>query len=509
MNILLITFDQMRADAVGNSAPGTPLKEALADTIRTPHLTQLALDGACFTGCHSTAPVCVPARIAITTGRYPHRASGSKGNNGVIRAGEPLVAQHFADNGYATAAFGKLHYLPYARPGEPRTVHGFQHCELHEEGRIIGRDGPKGDVAGLEDYHDWLAETPWKGYDRAHGIGNNDVKPASSALPAEFNEASWCIDRTINWLDKREASGTKKPFFIWTSFTRPHAPFDPPRPWDTAYDPREVPAPQPDWLEAQTIHEGRDREVAGRFIRHGWNYLPPQAVQVIRAHYCGLVSFLDEQVGRLLNYLEAHDLSDDTLVAFTSDHGEQLGDMGCFLKACFFEDSVKVPLIIRFPGKDSRKRGVVNPSLVGLHDLLPTFCSAAGIPTPDDLDGRDLGPLTIDPQAAVRQSIVSQVSSSLGDKAMIRRGNWKYVYCSGGPTEELYDLDSPEGEQVNRINDPACKETGDALRQELIQWCIDNHDHQMLSGENLAVKPIDDNGEPPKFTPGALGWRWF
>lgn len=508
MNILFITFDQMRMDAVGNRAPGVPLAKPLADFIRTPNLTQLAADGACFTGCHSTAPLCVPARIAITTGRYPHRASGSKGNGGIIRRGEPLLAQHFADHGYRTAAIGKLHYLPYAAPGEPRTLHGFQHCELHEEGRIINNYGPKGDIPGLEDYHDWLAQTPWRGYDRGHGIGNNDVKPACSAVPAEYTESAWCVDRTISWLEQWRSEGGDSPFLVWASFTRPHAPFDPPRPWDALYDPREVPGPQPDWGAAEAVHEGRDPDIAVRYTRHGWNFLSPQTVQVIRAHYCGLVSFLDHQVGRLLSYLEEHGLSDDTLVVFTSDHGEQLGDMGSFFKACFYEGAVKVPLIIRFPGRDRRRKGVINPSLVGLHDILPTLCAAAGVPIPDDLDGRNLCPLTKDPAAKVRDSIVCQIGGSYGDKAMIRHGNWKYIYSSGGATEELYDMASPEAELVNRVDDPSCKQIRAELRAELTQWCIDNRDEAMLDGQDLVARPI---GEEKRiaFSPTALGWRWY
>ena len=510
MNILLITCDQFRPDAIENASPGQPLASPLADHIRTPNLAKLAREGTRFTECHSPDPICVPARASITTGLYPHKATGRKINGGAIDPGTRVrLAAHFADHGYATAAFGKLHYPPYTPPGEPDTLHGFEHAELYEEGRILALYDPDGKQRGLEAYHDWLADGPWAGYDRAHGVGNNDVHPAPSPMPAEYHESSWAVDRTIRWLEARDNSdgrGTGQPFLVWTSLARPHCPFDPPRPYDTLHDPREMPAPSPEWETDSGFYEGRDAELRGRAREYAWDKLSKETIQVIRAHYAGLVHFQDACIGRLLDYLETAGLKDDTAVIFTADHGEMLGDMGAFHKACLFESSVKVPLILRFPGQ--ARTGETAPQLVGLQDVFPTLCAMAGVPAPDGLDGADLTPIANDPATPGRASIVAYCQDDPKQKIMIRRGSWKYIYCQQGPTEELYDLESPEGELRNRAGDTDCAEHKHALRREIIDWCRANDDHGMLDGDDLATAPPLDL-ESLGTNAGKLGWRKY
>lgn len=511
MNILLITCDQFRPDAIENNAPGQPLASPLADRIRTPNLAALAREGTRFTECHSPDPICVPARASITTGLYPHKATGHKVNAGAVDpAKHPCLAAHFAAHGFDTAAFGKLHYPPYTPPGEPDTLHGFQHAELYEEGRILALFDPKGEQRGLEAYHDWLADGPWAGYDRAHAVGNNDVHPAPSPMPAEFHESSWAVDRTLRWLEEREKKDGgeegSKPFLIWTSLARPHCPFDPPRPYDTLYDPREMPPPAPDWETESGFFEGRDAELRGRATEYAWDKLSKEAIQVIRSHYAGLVTFQDECIGRLLDHLENAGLKEDTVVLFTADHGEMLGDMHAFHKACLYEPSVKVPLLLRVPGQSHQ--GETVPHLVGLHDVFPTLCSLADLPVPEGLDGTDLAPVAQDPAAAGRESIVAYCQDDPRQKIMIRRGSWKYIYCQEGPTEELYDLQSPEGELRNRASDPDQQERKHALREEIVAWCRANDDPGMLDGDDLATAPPLDL-EALAFAADKPGWRKY
>lgn len=510
MNVLIITCDQFRADAIENSAMQQPLASALADAIRTPNLAGLAREGTRFIECHSPDPICVPARASITTGLYPHKATGKKVNGGAIDPTQRArLASHFAEHGYKTAAFGKLHYAPYTPPGEPDTLHGFQHAELYEEGRILALYDPDGKQRGLEAYHDWLADGPWAGYDRAHGVGNNDVHPAPSPMPSAFHESSWAVDRTIRWLKERaikEDGDATKPFLVWTSLARPHCPFDPPRPYDTLYDPREMPPSTPEWEIDPGFYKGRDAEVRGRATQYAWDTLSKEAIQVIRAHYAGLVTFQDECIGRLLTYLENAGLKEDTIVLFTADHGEMLGDMHTFHKACLYEPSVKVPLILRVPGQSNKGENVAH--LVGLQDVFPTLCSLARLPVPEGLDGNDLGTIANDPAAAGRESILAYCQDDPKQKIMIRRGAWKYIYCQQGATEELYDLASPEGELRNRAGDPSHSERKQALREEIIAWCRTNGDHGMLDGSYLAASPPLDL-DSLEFASGKPGWRKY
>ena len=173
--VLIYTDDQGYADAGCYGAM----------QYQTPHLDRLAAEGIRFSNAYTPDPICVPARATSTTGNYPHRCTGNKNNGGRIRDDQIKIAEFFASNGYGSYASGKLHYVPYAKPGEPRLVHGFDKVQLHESGRIAKGFGPDGSVRGLEDYHDYLVDVGWGGYARAHGVGNNDIHPATSPLPAE------------------------------------------------------------------------------------------------------------------------------------------------------------------------------------------------------------------------------------------------------------------------------------------------------------------------------------
>ena len=233
-NILLITADQFRWDCLG--CGGNPV-------IQTPHLDALAARGVRFENAYTPNPICVPARASMMTGNYSFRCTGSKQNSGRIRDDQPLLTEVLKAVGYRTYALGKLHFVPYAPPGEPRLVHGFEHVDLHESGRMLAKFDPKGELEGVEDYFDYLENEGWSGYTRAHGIGNNDVRPCPSPLPVEHTVDHWIADCTIRQIDRHRREFSDRPFFMWMSSPKPHSPYDPPRPYDDLYDPRTVPAP--------------------------------------------------------------------------------------------------------------------------------------------------------------------------------------------------------------------------------------------------------------------------
>ncbi|MFW6157995.1 MAG: sulfatase [Planctomycetota bacterium] len=489
-NILLFCSDHMRHDAL--ACNGNPF-------VKTPNLDRLAAGGLNFANSFTPNPICVPARASMTTGNYSHKATGTKDNSGRIHDDQPKLAEHFNQHGYRTYAIGKLHYVPYAPPGEPRLLHGFQYCELCESGRILRKYDPEGKLRGLEDFHDYLCDVGWAGYERAHMIGNNDIHPAPSPLPAKYHEEAWVADRTIAALQRHLDEHPDRPFLAWSSFAKPHSPYDPPRPWDTMYDPRELPEP----IGGLSDLEGRDRELTRRPPRYGWDRVSPQAVQVARAHFFGMVSFQDHQVGRVLDFLDEAGLADETIVAYMSDHGDLLGDFGNFFKCSMFDGSAKVPFIWRVPGLADA--GETREQLVGPIDLLPTLAGLTGCELEQEVDGEDLAPILAAGDAPGRELFISQTWDRPEQKYMVRTHDWKYVYCEEGGTEELYDVRNDPEERRNLAGDHP--DEVDRLRSILIDWCEEQGDDEMVRDGKLAESPVVR--EEPSFQDRIMGWRWY
>ncbi|MDF3130118.1 sulfatase-like hydrolase/transferase [Kiritimatiellaeota bacterium B1221] len=502
-NILLITGDHMRSDLIEATDDG--LRSApLYPHVPTPHLDRLAAGGVSFSHCHALNPICVPSRASITSGCYPHKCTGTKENRGRLKPEMPRLAQHFADRGYQTTAIGKLHYLPYMPPGEPRTLHGFQYAELCEEGRILNSFDPDGQQRGLEEYRDFLSDHGWGGYERSHGIGNNDIHPGTVPFSAELHEEAWVATRSIAAIDRHQEQHPDQPFFMWSSFTKPHPPYDPPAPYDRLIDPRSLPAPL--GADQPGLMDDRDPEVRIRDKRFGWDRYSPEMIQTARARYGGLVNFQDEMIGRILTHLEEKGLLENTIVVYTADHGDLLGDFGRFFKSSLFDGSVKVPLIIHAPQSDA-ETGKRN-QLVGLHDLFPTLCALSGQPVPDGMDGQNLTPVLKDPTSAGREFFVSQCFDSPLQKYMIRTEKWKYIYHESGSTEELYKLEGKDYELNNLASQHP--EITASFQEKLKAWCRENGDEMIFddAGE-LRSHPGDCPQLKAEFTIGELGWRKY
>lgn len=491
-NVLLITADHMRWDALGCN--GNPF-------VQTPNLDALAARGVTFDGSFSCNPICVPGRATITTGNYSHVCTGIKNNSGRIRSGQPTIAAHFRDAGYHTLAVGKLHYVPYAPPGQPRLLHGFEHAELCEEGRILHQFSPGADARGLEDYHDWLHDMGWGGYERAHGTGNNDVHPAPSPLPAELHEESWVATRTIANLEDHLSSRPGRPFFAWASFTKPHPPYDPPRPFDALYDPRDIPPP----VGSVDLLADRDPWLRYNPVAYGWDKLSPQAVQVARAHYFGMVTFQDQMIGRILSFLSDTGLTDNTLVVYTADHGDLLGDFGCFFKCNMFDGSVRIPAIYAGPGV--APHATSGTQLVGQHDILPTLAELTGTSLRAPVMGSSLAPALRDPSAQSRELVFSQSLDSPRQRYMVRSHSFKYVYHELGGIEELYDCKDDPHELRNLATDRP--ELAAEYRAALVDWCRETGDAAMLDEAGDLRVSDEQLDRRDAFNPGNMGWRWY
>ncbi|HUT32749.1 MAG TPA: sulfatase-like hydrolase/transferase [Planctomycetota bacterium] len=491
-NILIFFADELRGDALG--CHGNRV-------CQTPHLDALAASGVVFENALTPNPICVPARASLTTGNYSHRATGVKDNGGLIRDDQPRLAAHFAAHGYETYACGKLHYVPYAPPGQPRVLHGFQHCDLTESGRLINQYDPKGTLRGLEDYYDCLADRGWAGYSRAHGIGNNDVRPCPTPLPAELHVDAWVADCTIRRLREHVAARPGQPFLLWCGFPKPHPPLDPPWEFVQRYDVRDIPPPVGD----EAMLDDRNPVIARTRRTHGLDSLSPAARRVAKMYYYALITHQDAQVGRVMAALCEAGVADDTLVVFTADHGDLMGDFGGYFKANFLEGSVHVPLLVAGPGLP---KGARRGQLVGLQDILPTLAALTGCPLDAEVHGLDLTAPLRDPKAPLREVLYSQCLDAPEQLAMLFDGRWKYCYAQEGPTEELYDLAEDPQELVNLAARPGAKARLRPWRERLAAEAKRLGDTQLLDGDCLATAPLDREAIR-KLPLGGFGWRWF
>ena len=466
-NVLLITADEMRHDCLG--VAGHPL-------VRTPHLDALAARGVRFTNAYTPYPVCVPARLSIMSGQYAH-AHGAMGNGSMIPPGQPTIASLVRDAGYRTAAFGKMHFWP------PRTAMGFQHMRLAEQAGAGWK---------VDEYHsDYLAQRglvdEWDRWDQHQPY--RDQAPAEywesfgarpSALPEEHYHTTWIAEETIRWLKEQAYD---RPFFAWTSFIKPHHPFDPPRPWDTLYDPATVP-PLGDPTEAlakplMTAGGRRDPRRAFFDLRQ----FSEEAFARVAAYYYATISHIDHHVGRMLATLQELGRLENTLVVFASDHGDYMGDYGLILKSPSvpYDALARVPLIVAGPGC---RAGAVCDALVSLVDLLPTVAAAGGTPLPPFVQGQDLAPLLADSQVsdgakAWRDAVFSETR----EIKAVRTEQYKYLYNSRLGIEELYDLQADPGERRDLATDPANAPRILELRRRLLDWLIETEwDRHPVSG---------------------------
>jgi len=364
-----------------------------------------------------------------------------------------------------------------------------------ESGRYLRAHDPKHELRGLEEYYDYLDDVGWKGYVRAHGLGNNDVFPATSALPAEHTVDAWIADRSIHHLKEHVEHSPETPFFLWASSPKPHSAFDPPRPFDAMYSPRDLPSP------TGTVDDLADRQLYQLYALHyeyQWENFSPQAMKNIRAHYYGLITHMDEEFGRILDHLEETGLSSNTLIAFVADHGDMLGDFGLFFKSNHYNGSVRIPYMLSWPGH--LPEGETSEELVGLQDILPTFMAATGEALETDVDGIDLLPL-LKGKVAGREAFVSYTLGPGQQQMMICDGRWKYIYHESGGVEELYDQQSDIRELENLVEKEAHHERKTDLRRRLLNWCQENEDREILDGDDFVVgTPRDPESIQPTKT---------
>lgn len=472
-NVIVITTDQQRLDSL--SCMGSQF-------VRTPNLDRLAREGVLFRRAYCTNPVCTPSRASILSGLQVSR-HGAWNVGTKIPEDVPLLSHHLHALGYRTHAVGKMHFQPFGtteseeslgrwNAGEHLTrgpYYGFETVELACGHATYGMTGA---------YGDWVLESI--GGDRVLFDRYRERRPLTEPLfggnahdfelPTRLHNSVWTADRACDFL--RENASAGRPFLLAIGFEDPHHPHAVPTDYENRVDPASVPLPdyEPGELDDKPPHFAANRdnsldesEFRGEYPVAGaaGNYegVTEEAARLGRAHYYTLVQLIDDQMGRIMGCLDELDIRESTIVVFTTDHGELLGDHGMWCKGPFhYEELVKVPLIVRGPAGFAEP--AVTDALVSHVDLVPTILAAAGAPpTADRLDGVDLGPLLRGEREAVRDHVLIEC---VDDPARLRlktvvTPEAKCTWYADREFGELYDLQNDPGEKVNRWDDGAAE----------------------------------------------------
>jgi arylsulfatase len=450
-NVLLICTDQQRYDVLG----------CYGNThIQTPAIDALAGEGVLFEQCYVQSPVCGPSRASLLTGQYVQN-HGLWANGVSLPAHQRLFTQNLADAGYDCGLIGKSHLAAcFQGRTEPRRDDGFRtfwwaHDPSH---------------GSLENhYHRWLEERFPDLYRTAMANGpgrkGHDAVPFDT-MPAEAHYSRWVGEETVRFL--REERDPARPFFFMANFFDPHHPFVAPAEYLDRYDPKALPPPigGPELLANRPaiLAEAHRASYAGH-ARGFVDHTADEIRKIIRAYYA-MVSLIDDEVSRILSAITELDLASDTLVIFTSDHGEMLGDYGVLLKGpMFYDGAVRVPLILRWPGQ--LPEGERRDAIVEWIDLCTTILDATGTPPLSGDQGHSLLPLARDDSDARGRGWALSEYRDSGHPydppvhaTMLRRGQYKLVVHHGDPATarprsgELYDMGSDPKELCNLWDDP-------------------------------------------------------
>ncbi|MBD3181785.1 sulfatase-like hydrolase/transferase [Candidatus Poribacteria bacterium] len=473
-NILLLFTDQQRFDTI--AAAGN-------DLICTPALDRLCSRGVRFDRCYTPSPVCVSARYSILTGLYPHR-SGCADNGHPMDQSLPTLPAMLTDVGYQTQAIGKMHFKPVRHP------FGFQKLELSEEIPAKIED---------DEFLQNLVDAGFKYVHEPHGVRSEHYYlPQTSQLPAEHHTTQWTADRTIQFLKDRDRS---RPFFVWSSFIKPHPPFDPPVPWNKLYRAYEMSLPKrPDHVEQLMTWHMR---IQNHFKRRDAG-IDDNLITAIRAAYYACISFVDYNVGRILDQLEAQGELDNTIIIYTSDHGELLGDYDCYGKRCFYDSAARIPMLVSWPGKFPP--GEVCCSPISTIDIVPTLAEAAGIVLEaDQVDGISMQHTLADENG--RDYIIGQLNHKEKGVYFIFDGRYKYIYSAPDQKEYLLDTKNDPEETRNHALLDGGKPHLERLRKILIEH-FKNDDYTLpLEGNRWKTYP-PAKLPPPTQATGNQDARW-
>ena len=506
-NVLWIMADQLRFDYLscyGHSK------------LYTPNIDALAMRGVQFNNVYVQSPVCGPSRMSAYTGRYV-RSHGSTWNGMPLRVGERTIGDHLKENGIKSVLVGKTHMVADAEGMawlgiDPNSEIGVRvsECGFVPFERDDGLH-PNSERQRWSSYDDYLAENgytsdnPWGDFANSGLSANGDLLSGwllkNSRLPAnipeEHSETAYMTNRAIDFMS--QASENDQPWLCHLSYIKPHWPYIVPSPYHKMYSEEDINKPIRSDKEKRTNHPllraYQNARVSRCFSR-----------DEVRDHvipaYMGLIKQLDDNLGRLFQWMDKSNLSKNTVIIFSSDHGDYLGDHWMGDKDFYHEMAVKVPLIIHDPRKVSDKsRGSVKTELVEMIDLAPTILSFFGCaPKPHIIEGRDLTPLLEGTAGFSRNYVISEhdyhwsemakelnQQQDLAHTKMIFDGRWKYIRCEGFEPI-LFDLLSDPNELVDLASsmNSIDQEARSRLEAALESWAMRHHSRTTGTEEILA-----------------------
>lgn len=466
-NIVFVMADQLGARHLG--AYGSPVGS-------TPTLDRLAAQGACFNRAYASVAVCAPNRATILTGRSPE-VHGLTVNNLELNPHTPTYAHALRTRGYRLGCFGKLHQTSMARALPESAAHlGFHEARLTEDPRRgpwlewIRTEHPEHFEAALATswpvpYLSGAERVAWqRAFDRVLAPRKAASRWAlmyPSPLPAELQQTTYITDCGLDFMARQLLEHPEAPFFCHLSYVAPHDPYDPPDPYARMFSPDAMPPPLPaQWLgrAPQTLLKKQ------RFAGFEAIADDPAAIAELRAFYHGSLRLIDDQLGRVVSFLQAHGLWENTVLVFTTDHGELLGDHGLITKGvAHYDAGIRCPLIVCGAGIAP---GRVVERLVCSLDFFPTFCAWAGMPDPWPHEGRSFAADCLSeslrgpppdpwPEVTVEADYAPALRASV--RSVVTEEGWRLTIFGEAGYGELFDLRADPDEQHNLYFSPDAK----------------------------------------------------
>lgn len=495
MNILFVMYDQLRFDYL--SCAGHP-------HLQTPNFDKVAEMGVRFTNAYVQSPICGSSRMCYYTGRYAS-SHGAQWNGFPLRVGEITLGDHLRKAGMDSWLIGKTHMKAdadgMARLGlSADSVIGARQAEcgfdtwIRDDG--LWAYGPEGFYDEKRSpYNEYLkdkgypSENPWADFANAGIDDDGDMatgwifKNADKAanVREEDSETPWLTTKTIEFMQAKTAAGSP-PWMAHVSYIKPHWPYIVPAPYHDMFGENHVPAPSRNAIEQDTPHP-----VFGAYMQNkvATAFQQDAVRKKVIPAYMGLIKQCDDQLGRILGYLEETDTLKDTMIVLCADHGDYLGDHWLGEKDLFHEQSVKVPMIIYDPRKDAdTTRGTTCDALVEAIDLAPTFVDVAGGKIADHiLEGRNLTPWLHGETPEWREVAISEYDYSATPQAvilgieprdarlfMVFDGRYKLMHAEGGLRPMLFDLQNDPEEFHDLAKGDAHQHEIDRLYEHLFKW---------------------------------------
>ncbi len=498
-NLLFLVTDQQRADTLGCYNSALP-----PAGIETPNLDSIVATGTLFERAYVTQPVCTPSRSALLTGLYPH-ANGCTSNNIPLPAETRTLAEHVAPE-YRRAYMGKWHL-----GDETRAQHGFDTWVSIDDHYDEDRLSHRSDV-DLSSYHHFLVANGHTPDQEKHGT-RVFARRTAAKLPEPYSKAAFLGREAARFI--RDCAAGETPFVLYVSFQEPHGPNY--SPFDNLYDPARLPV-GPEFRRRPSEQAALLNRVLAEYYTHAAEIYDVDMTTEVgwrkhRAIYHGQVTLVDRAVGEILAALDEAGQRDNTVVVFTSDHGDMMGDHNIFRKGILYEESVRVPLLVRVPWLSQSPHRVATP--VSHIDLVPTLLDLLGSPTPTGLHGRSRASILAGDSAWHEDDVVVEwngddgrkptkslrVDGALPDLPWDRiRGPWRSLVSPDGfklnlaahDQCELYDLNADPYEATNLFDDPRHQGRIGQMAARVRQW-------QMQTNDSVAVPGLSLDAPAPEF----------